>query len=186
MVFLEGVWGIHWGCHQFHRPFSVSESLLVSVSLKVLLFQGDCCLQFRAEFGLWPQHRRSWFSRTGYSLTNYLSGIYDLWKDCREDTLSQRRPFLGTDSKEISISRFLGNLPCCLGSEPQHASHNTLLLILDFDVKVKVKLSLCLTNKSLPYKDVWGSKCTDPRILYHGINWRWVVSFTPRPLYPRT
>jgi hypothetical protein len=40
-----------------------------------------------------------------------------------EKTLSQRRPFLGTDSKETSISRFLGNLPCCLGSEPQRARH---------------------------------------------------------------
>jgi hypothetical protein len=27
--------------------------------------------------------------------------------------------------------------------------------------------------------------CTDPRFLDFGISWGWVVSFTPRPLYPR-
>jgi hypothetical protein len=30
-----------------------------------------------------------------------------------------------------------------------------------------------------------GSGCIDPRILDLGINWRWAVSFTDRPLYPR-
>jgi hypothetical protein len=44
------------------------------------------------------------------------------------DTFSDRRPFLGTDSKETSISRFLGNLPCCLGSESQCARHNILYI----------------------------------------------------------
>jgi hypothetical protein len=60
------------------------------------------------------------------SLTNYLSGIYDLWTDGREDIFSERRPFLGTVSEETSISRYLGNLPCCLGSEPQRARHNII------------------------------------------------------------
>jgi hypothetical protein len=27
-------------------------------------------------------------------------------------------------------------------------------------------------------------KCIDPRFLNHGTSWRWVVSFTPRSLYP--
>jgi hypothetical protein len=29
-----------------------------------------------------------------------------------------------------------------------------------------------------------GSECIDPRFLDRGTNWRWVVNFTPRPLYP--
>jgi hypothetical protein len=33
-------------------------------------------------------------------------------------------------------------------------------------------------------KACWGSGGIDPRILDLGTSWRWVVSFTPRPLYP--
>jgi hypothetical protein len=29
------------------------------------------------------------------------------------------------------------------------------------------------------------SRCIDPRFLYRVTSWRWVVSFTPQPLYPR-
>jgi hypothetical protein len=32
---------------------------------------------------------------------------------------------------------------------------------------------------------VWRSGCIDPYFLGLGTSWRWVVSFTPRPLYPR-
>jgi hypothetical protein len=34
-------------------------------------------------------------------------------------------------------------------------------------------------------EEVWGSRGTAPRILNLGTTWRWVVSFTPRPLYHR-
>jgi hypothetical protein len=34
-------------------------------------------------------------------------------------------------------------------------------------------------------KDYWGSGCIVPRILDLGTRWRWVVSLTPRPLYPQ-
>jgi hypothetical protein len=61
--------------------------------------------------------------------SNPLSGIYDLRADGREDAFSEKRPFLGTDSEETFISRYLGNLPCCLGSEPQRARHNILHII---------------------------------------------------------
>jgi hypothetical protein len=37
----------------------------------------------------------------------------------------------------------------------------------------------------LRHEDVWGSGCRDPSFLNLCTNWRWVVSFTPRPLYPR-
>jgi hypothetical protein len=50
-------------------------------------------------------------------------------------------------------------------------------------VAVTVKLSLCLTNQALRYEGVWGSWCIDPHFLDLGTGWRWVVSFTPRPLY---
>jgi len=32
------------------------------------------------------------------------------------------------------------------------------------------------------HKDIWWSGCIDPRVLNLGTRWRWVVSFTPRPL----
>jgi hypothetical protein len=50
--------------------------------------------------------------------------------------------------------------------------------------KIRVKLSLCLTNSELRHEDVWGSGCIDPRILDLGTSRRWVVSSTPRQLYP--
>jgi len=51
-------------------------------------------------------------------------------------------------------------------------------------VKVNVKLSLCLT-KHHAMKTYWGIGGISPRILNLGIRWRWVVSFTPRPIYSR-
>jgi hypothetical protein len=50
--------------------------------------------------------------------------------------------------------------------------------------KVKVKLSLCFfITEQHTMKSYWGSGGTDPRILDLSTRWRWVVSFTPRPLY---
>jgi len=40
-------------------------------------------------------------------------------------------------------------------------------------------------NCSPHHEDVWGSGGIVPRIVNLGSRWRWVVSFTPRPLYPR-
>jgi hypothetical protein len=51
-------------------------------------------------------------------------------------------------------------------------------------VKVKVKLSLCST-KHLAMKTYRGSGGIAPRILDLSTRWRWVVSFTPLPLYPQ-
>jgi hypothetical protein len=48
----------------------------------------------------------------------------------------------------------------------------------------KVKLSLCLT-KHHSMKTYCGSGGIVPQILDLGTRWRWVVSFMPRPLYPR-
>jgi hypothetical protein len=35
------------------------------------------------------------------------------------------------------------------------------------------------------HEGVWENGCIDPRFLEFGTSWRWVVSFTPRSLYPR-
>jgi hypothetical protein len=50
--------------------------------------------------------------------------------------------------------------------------------------KKKVKLSLCLT-KHHAMKTYWESAGITPRILDLSTRWRWVDSFTPRPLYPK-
>jgi hypothetical protein len=51
--------------------------------------------------------------------------------------------------------------------------------------KMWLKLSLCLSNQALRHEHVCGCGCIDPHFLYLGTSWRWVVSFTPPPLYPR-
>jgi hypothetical protein len=48
----------------------------------------------------------------------------------------------------------------------------------------KVKLSLCLT-KHHAMKTYWGIGGIATRIPDLGTRWKWVVSFTPRPLYPK-
>jgi hypothetical protein len=50
---------------------------------------------------------------------------------------------------------------------------------------IKLKLSLCSTNKAHRHEGVWGSRCIDPHFLDLGTSCKGVVSFTPRPLYPR-
>jgi hypothetical protein len=47
-----------------------------------------------------------------------------------------------------------------------------------------LKLSLCLT-KHHAMKTYWGSGGIAPRSLDLGTRWRWVISFTPQPLYPQ-
>jgi hypothetical protein len=63
----------------------------------------------------------------------------------------------------------------CLKVRTQDASYTLI---------IKVKLTTCLTNLALHNQVVCGSGCIDPHFL-HGTSWRWVVSFTPLPLYPR-
>jgi hypothetical protein len=50
------------------------------------------------------------------------------------------------------------------------------------NLKVKGKAVLCF-NWAPCHEGVLGSGGTAPRILDLGTRWRWVVSFTPRPLY---
>jgi hypothetical protein len=46
-------------------------------------------------------------------------------------------------------------------------------------------LSLCLTTSAIRHEDAWGSGRIDPHSLDLATRWGWMVSFTPRPLYPR-
>jgi len=68
-----------------------------------------------------------------------------------------------------------------------------LLLLLKHDVKVlpetlfhisKTKLSLCLI-KYHAMKTYWGVEIQLHTFFDLGTRWRWVVSFTPQPLYPQ-
>jgi hypothetical protein len=61
--------------------------------------------------------------------------------------------------------------------------HHEVNLCISFVYWVKKVRSLCLTNQALRHEGVWGSGCIDPHFLDLGTNWRWVVNFTPRPLY---
>jgi hypothetical protein len=51
--------------------------------------------------------------------------------------------------------------------------------------KKKVKFSRCLTNWALHHEGVWWTGCIDLHFVNPVTSWRWVVSSTPRPLYPR-
>jgi hypothetical protein len=72
-------------------------------------------------------------------------------------------------------------------SSPNHGVLKSLLhdktVVLE-EVKVEGKVVPVL-NSALRHEGVWGSGCIDPHFLDLGTSWRWVVSFTPLPLYPR-
>jgi hypothetical protein len=51
--------------------------------------------------------------------------------------------------------------------------------------RVKGKAVPLLNWLSTSHEGVWKSGCTDPRFIDLGTSWRWVVSLTPRPIYPR-
>jgi hypothetical protein len=49
---------------------------------------------------------------------------------------------------------------------------------------IKIRLSLCFSwTEYHAMKASWGSRGIAPHILDFGTRWRWVASFTPRPLY---
>jgi hypothetical protein len=51
-------------------------------------------------------------------------------------------------------------------------------------LKVKVKLFLWF-NSAPRHEGVWRSGCITHAFFDLGTRWRWVNSFTPRPLYPK-
>jgi hypothetical protein len=48
-----------------------------------------------------------------------------------------------------------------------------------------INVSLSVTDLALRRESIWGSGCIDRHFLDLCTRWRWVVSFTPRSLYPR-
>jgi hypothetical protein len=83
------------------------------------------------------------------------------------ENLEKRRELIHRTSIHMSASKYL-QIQCGR-------------IICEFEI---VKLSLCLTNWVLRYEGVWGSGYINPRFLDLGTSWRWVVNFTPWPLYP--
>jgi hypothetical protein len=65
---------------------------------------------------------------------------------------------------------------------------NLILLLITVltagKLKVKIKLSLCFLTEQHAMEAYWGSGSRTPRILDLGTRWRWVDSFTLRPLNP--
>jgi hypothetical protein len=85
----------------------------------------------------------------------------------------------------VCVNLIILPVPCLstpsLFSVPSICSFYSLFL-----GKVKVKLSLCFFSTSAPrHEGMLESGGSAPRILDFGIIWRWVVSFTPRLLYPQ-
>jgi hypothetical protein len=64
-----------------------------------------------------------------------------------------------------------------------HRRKNTSIFGFE-EVKKKVKFSLCLINQETRREDVLGSGSTAPSFLTSALDGG-VVSFTPRPFYPR-
>jgi hypothetical protein len=58
------------------------------------------------------------------------------------------------------------------------------LLCPHITFKCKRKICPCAYLSTTPWRH-WGSGGVPPRILDLGIRWRWVVTFTPRSLYPQ-
>jgi hypothetical protein len=73
---------------ELHRPFSISVTLLISVSHMVLFLQGVYCLQFHVEFGLQPPPAVHGFHHTNHVVKieflnsqqlHWLSRMDEIW-----------------------------------------------------------------------------------------------------------
>jgi hypothetical protein len=79
---------------------------------------------------------------------------------------------------KISLAKFFKLFTCFL--QKRFGLMSTFSFL---HVDVKVKLSLCFT-KHHAMKTYWGSGGIAPCIPNLGARWRWVISFTSRPLHP--
>jgi hypothetical protein len=85
------------------------------------------------------------------------SEVYDLWADGREDTFSEK----------TSIIRYLGNFPCCLGSEPQRARHNILFRDKHWIIGARFRVS----HRRPGRKDIRFGKAISLSLLYVILIW---------------
>jgi hypothetical protein len=89
------------------------------------------------------------------------------------------------------LSSLQVSLPPCFTHLISHIAATCFAPLILHDRKVKVKLSLCFTKHHvmktypLPTVTYWGNGGIAPYILNFGTRWKWVVSFTHRPLYSR-
>jgi hypothetical protein len=74
--------------------------------------------------------------------------------------------------------------PCHHGMARPRVVGGVILQMWRLQLKVKCKWFLCLTKNHI-MKVYWVREGIAPRILNLDAKWRLVVSFTPRPLYPR-
>jgi hypothetical protein len=75
-----------------------------------------------------------------------------------------------------------------VGSQFQHFVYYTVLHILrntKSDKRYKGKLPLCFLTEHHAMKVYWGAELLLHAFFVLGARWRWVVSITPRPLYPQ-
>jgi hypothetical protein len=93
--------------------------------------------------------------------------------------------FWNNDLHSLLRRYFITDFSRRLGSNNYWHLKQLLTQLFCFSGK-KVKLSLCLTNYALCHEGIWGSGCIDAHFHDLGTTWRWVVSFTPQPLYPGT
>jgi hypothetical protein len=103
---------------------------------------------------------------------NYLSRYQDTWR-FTIDYL--RMSYTNPEDGTCKVSRHLGKLLKLYTENFKNWSHTELLKFKMIKWIKKVKL----------FEGVWGSGCIDPYFLDLRTSWRWVVSFTPLPLYPQ-
>jgi hypothetical protein len=65
----------------------------------------------------------------------------------------------------------------------QNSNHDALLLGT-FTARKRKVVSVVNQLNTTPWRRMW-SGCIDPRFFYLETSWKWVVSFTPLPFYPR-
>jgi hypothetical protein len=95
----------------------------------------------------------------------------------RRNTISQASAF----SFFVSFKQVKSFLCATTFSNRVTLSRQSQIIFFPFK---EVKLFLCF-NWAPRHEGILGSDGTAPRILNLGTRWRWVVSFTPWPLYPQ-
>jgi hypothetical protein len=94
-----------------------------------------------------------------YQLNRKLDGAHSLSGRC------------GDEEKKLRFRR---------ESKPGRPAHSLVTVLTEQPWLLKLGMGTIFSAWPL-----WGSWGTAPRILNVGTRWRWVVSFAPRPLYPR-
>jgi hypothetical protein len=128
----------------------------------------SCLVSFTTAIA--PPPRRN---NSRYPLSGNLSGVRSRFR-----CYGGNRSFFPLLGKE---TRLLGTLALSLVVTP-------IELIGSLTWPRRILLETCLESAetgTVQRLFTWPTACIDPYFLNLGTSWRWVVSFTPRPLYPR-